>query len=46
MYSGEMKKIIIVVVGALLNAIAMNFFLYRQTYMQAALQEWPSYYQE
>ena len=27
MYSGEMKKIIIVVVGALLNAIAMNFFL-------------------
>lgn len=26
MYSGEMKKIIIVVVGALLNAIAMNFF--------------------
>ncbi|CAH0225567.1 hypothetical protein SRABI96_02522 [Peribacillus sp. Bi96] len=27
MYSGEIKKIIIVVVGALLNAIAMNFFL-------------------
>jgi uncharacterized membrane-anchored protein YitT (DUF2179 family) len=27
MFSGEMKKIIIVVLGALLNAIAMNFFL-------------------
>jgi uncharacterized membrane-anchored protein YitT (DUF2179 family) len=27
MYVGEVKKIIIVVIGALLNAIAMNFFL-------------------
>ncbi|WP_285767602.1 YitT family protein [Peribacillus sp. SI8-4] len=27
MYSGEMKKILIVVVGAFLNAVAMNFFL-------------------
>lgn len=41
----ETKKVFIVLIGALLNAIAMNFFSYRLMYMQAVLQEWHSFFQ-